>query len=429
MRQVGIIGGSESGVGAALLALKEGFIPFVSDFGKINDSYKKVLNENSIEFEESGHTFERLCQSEFIVKSPGVSTTAPIIQKLNDNGLSVISEIEFGSRYYKGKILAITGSNGKTTTAGLLFHTLVQAGVNVGIGGNYGYSFAGIIAESSPEYIVLEISSFQLDDVDTFKPYISTILNITPDHLDRYDFNMSKYAQAKFKICKFQDSNDYFLYNAHDEESKKLLSSVNEEINKIAVDSEQFQNGIVKSDGSLMQLALKGKHNLYNSFVVKTYAELIGLTEDQIEAGLSTFVNLPHRLEIVRELDGVTYINDSKATNVDSVFYALDAMTTSVVWIVGGQDKGNDYSVLFPLIDEKVKAIICLGADNSKLLSVFEGKDIISTHNVEDAIKMARNKSQVGDTILLSPACASFDLFKNYMDRGDQFRNEVNKLK
>jgi UDP-N-acetylmuramoylalanine--D-glutamate ligase len=240
---------------------------------------------------------------------------------------------------------------------------------------------------------------------------------------------MLKYAQAKFKICKFQDSNDYFLYNAHDEESKKLLSSVNEEINKIAVDSEQFQNGIVKSDGSLMQLALKGKHNLYNSFVVKTYAELIGLTEDQIEAGLSTFVNLPHRLEIVRELDGVTYINDSKATNVDSVFYALDAMTTSVVWIVGGQDKGNDYSVLFPLIDEKVKAIICLGADNSKLLSVFEGKDIISTHNVEDAIKMARNKSQVGDTILLSPACASFDLFKNYMDRGDQFRNEVNKLK
>lgn len=429
MKQVGIIGGSESGIGAALLALKQGFIPFVSDFGIIKDAYKKTLTDHKIAFEENGHSEDKLAESEFIVKSPGVPTNAPVIVNLEHKGIPVLSEIEFGSRYYKGKILAITGSNGKTTTAGLLYHTLSSAGLDVMIGGNYGYSFAGIIADKNPEYIVLEISSFQLDDVISFKPFVSTILNITADHLDRYDYDMNKYAQAKFKIAQNQDQNDYFIYNAADEESLKLLHSVTNPVRMIAVNPETFKNGITKANGTLMNLSLKGKHNLYNSYVVKVMSELAGLTEEQIEAGLSTFVNLPHRLEVVRILDGVTYINDSKATNVDSVFYALDAMTTPVVWIVGGQDKGNDYSTLKTLTDDKVKSVVCLGADNQKLLQFFGNKDIISTNNISDAVKAARSKATSGDTILLSPACASFDLFKNYIDRGDQFKKEVNNLK
>jgi UDP-N-acetylmuramoylalanine--D-glutamate ligase len=428
MRKIGIIGGSESGVGAAILALKQGLIPFVSDFGIIKDGYKTILLEKGIKFEENGHSLDQLVDCELIVKSPGVPVNAPVIKRLEETGISIISEIEFGSRYYEGKILAITGSNGKTTTAGLLYHTLSKAGLNVKIGGNYGYSFAGIIAEENPEYIVLEISSFQLDDVTSFKPYISTILNITADHLDRYDYNMSKYALSKFKICSNQDHGDYFIYNASDEESIKLLPTINNNVQKVAVDPANFQEGILKSDGTMMNLSLRGKHNLYNSYVVKTYCAILELTEDQIEAGLSTFENLPHRLEVVRILDGITYINDSKATNVDSVYYALEAMNSPVIWIVGGQDKGNEYSVLQSLVDSKVKAIICLGADNSKLLNIYQDFTIESTASMVEAVQAAKAKSVTGDTVLLSPACASFDLFKNYMDRGDQFKKEVSKL-
>jgi UDP-N-acetylmuramoylalanine--D-glutamate ligase len=428
MRKIGIIGGSESGVGAAILALKQGLIPFISDFGTIKDGYKTILLEKGIKFEENGHSLDQLVDCELIVKSPGVPGNAPVIKRLEETGISIISEIEFGSRYYKGKILAITGSNGKTTTAGLLYHTLSKAGLNVKIGGNYGYSFAGIIAEDNPEYIVLEISSFQLDDVTSFKPYISTILNITADHLDRYEYNMSKYALSKFKICSNQDQGDYFIYNASDEESIKLLPTIHNEMQKVAIHPANFEEGILKSDGTMMNLSLRGKHNLYNSYVVKTYCEILRLTEAQIEAGLSTFENLPHRLEVVKILDGVTYINDSKATNVDSVYYALEAMNSPVIWIVGGQDKGNDYSVLQSLVDSKVKAIICLGADNGKLLNIYMDFPIESTSSMDEAVQAAKAKSVTGDTVLLSPACASFDLFKNYMDRGDQFKKEVSKL-
>ncbi|HMP30406.1 MAG TPA: UDP-N-acetylmuramoyl-L-alanine--D-glutamate ligase [Saprospiraceae bacterium] len=428
MRRVGIIGGSESGVGAALLALSQDLVPFVSDYGVINDAYKKVLIEKSINFEENGHSFDLLSTCDMIVKSPGVPAHAPIISQLLSTGIPIISEIEFGSRYYQGKILAITGSNGKTTTAGLLYHTLSKAGLDVKIGGNYGYSFAGIIAEDNPEYIVLEISSFQLDDVTTFKPYIATILNITADHLDRYDYDITKYGRSKYKICKNQDANDYFIYNATDPESLKLLPSVNSSVKTIGVDVRAFDQGILKSNGEPMAIALKGKHNLYNSYVVKTFCEILGLSENQIEDGLSTFINLPHRLEVIRVLDGVTYINDSKATNIDSVYYALEAMTTPVVWIVGGQDKGNDYGVLAPLVAEKIRSIVCMGADNQKLLKAYQAYDVYSTSSVTEAVQIARAKAKIGDTVLLSPACASFDLFKNYMDRGDQFRNEVYKL-
>lgn len=428
--KVVVIGGGESGVGAALLAKKQGFDVFVSDFGNIEDKNKVELTSNSIPFEEGGHNFERLLVAEVVIKSPGVPGHAPALRMLKERGRKVISEIEFGYLFFSGLTIAITGSNGKTTASGLLYHVLKTAGWNVELGGNYGKSFARILAESTdqPDCMVLEVSSFQLDDIDTFKPHVSILLNITPDHLDRYEYQMSKYVDSKFRIAENQGSEDYFIYNTDDDEIKLMMDTFTGKVHLVPIAQPDYINGIPSKDGSgIFELSIEGKHNRFNACCVVEACRNVGLTEKQIREGLKSFVNLPHRLENVASINGVRYINDSKATNVDSVYYALDAMKAPVVWIAGGTDKGNDYSVLIPLVKEKVKVLICLGIDNQKLFSDFEGiiPKILETQSVTQAIEFAKENSVSGDIVLLSPACASFDLFRNYMDRGDQFKAAV----
>jgi UDP-N-acetylmuramoylalanine--D-glutamate ligase len=430
MKKIGIIGGSESGVGAALLAAKLGHTPFVSDGGSLKDSYREKLVSLNISFEEGGHTIDKLLESDMVVKSPGVPDKAPIMKSLSAAGIEIISEVEFASRHYNGKILAITGSNGKTTTTGLLYHTLKNAGLDVEVAGNIGYSFAGLVAEQQPEYVVIEVSSFQLDNVNGFSPYISTVLNVTADHLDRYDYDIEKYADAKYRIAESQKSSDHFIYNADDKYTLSRLHSRPIKPSLHSIKGQDFKNGILKSDGSKYLLSLQGLHNLYNCYTVYTFCTILGIPEVKIAEGLATFVNQAHRLEKIRELNKVIYINDSKATNVDSVYFALEAMETKVVWIAGGQDKGNDYTPLMSLVKDRVSALVCLGADNKKLVDTFQGKiPVVSTSDVNQAVHEARVLAKEGDTVLLSPACASFDLFKNYMDRGDQFRAAVNNLK
>lgn len=431
MKKVVIIGGGESGVGAAILAQKLGFDVLVSDFGAISETFKKELSSNNIPFEEMGHSLEKMVTFDIAVKSPGVPDHAPVLQTLKQNDIKIISEIEFGFLYYSGKILAVTGSNGKTTTSGLLYHVLKSAGKNVALGGNYGKSFARIIAEETPEMMVLEISSFQLDDIETFKPFVSILLNITPDHLDRYDYKMANYVNSKFRISMNQSSDDYFIYNGDDAEIKERIVSFSGAPNQIVVSKDNYINGIVsKETGQNFEVSIKGNHNLFNAACVVETCRLIGLNEEQIAKGLRTFVNLPHRLEFCGVINSVEFINDSKATNVDSVFYALDAMTKPVIWIAGGTDKGNDYSVLFPLVKNKVKALICLGIDNEKLKESFKPHipAIYETTKVSEAVETGLKLGAPGEVVLLSPACASFDLFKNYMDRGDQFKKCVEIL-
>lgn len=428
MKSVAIIGGGESGIGAALLAKKKGLDVFLSDIGIIDDKSKVELISNSIPFEEGGHDYERLLVAEVVVKSPGVPEHAPALGVLQEKGRKVISEIEFGSLFYSGLTIAITGSNGKTTTSGLLYHILLSAGLDVALGGNYGKSFARIVAEGHPAYMVLEVSSFQLDNIETFKPYISILLNITPDHLDRYKYSMDLYATAKFNITSNQEASDYFIYNADDPEIKARLDRFQTHAKKVPVFQKDYEQGLRTRDGEgFFEYSLMGKHNLLNGQCVVEACRLLGLTESQINHGLATFVNLPHRLEKVTDVDGLTFINDSKATNVDSVYYALDAMRQPVVWIAGGTDKGNDYSVLMPLVKKKVKALICLGVDNEKLKQSFRGviPVIEETRSVRQAVSLAYEHGESGDIVLLSPACASFDLFKNYMDRGEQFKEAV----
>lgn len=428
MKSVAIIGGGESGVGAALLAKKKGLDVFLSDIGIIDDKSKVELISNSIPFEEGGHDYERLLVAEVVVKSPGVPEHAPALRVLQEKGRKVISEIEFGSLFYSGLTIAITGSNGKTTTSGLLYHILQSAGLDVALGGNYGKSFARIVSEGHPAYMVLEVSSFQLDNIETFKPNISILLNITPDHLDRYKYSMDLYAAAKFNITAYQDASGYFIYNADDPEIKSRLDRFHTKAKKIAVHQEDYEHGLRTGDGiGFYDYSLMGKHNLLNGQCVVEACRVLGLTESQINHGLATFVNLPHRLEKVTDINGVTFINDSKATNVDSVYFALDAMRQPVVWIAGGTDKGNDYSVLMPLVKEKVKALICLGVDNEKLKQSFQGiiPVIEETRSVSQAVSLSYVLGKPGDIVLLSPACASFDLFKNYMDRGDQYKEAV----
>ncbi|MEZ4910448.1 MAG: UDP-N-acetylmuramoyl-L-alanine--D-glutamate ligase [Saprospiraceae bacterium] len=432
-QKVVILGGGESGIGAALLAKKNGMDVFVSDAGILNPVHKDTLISHMIPFEEGGHDFNRVLVTEVVVKSPGVPEHAPILGMLKEKGRKVISEIEFGHLFYSGLTIAVTGSNGKTTTSGLLYHILKSAGKNVALGGNYGKSYARILAEESPEIMVLEISSFQLDDIETFKPHIALLLNITPDHLDRYDYQMRNYVSSKFRITENQNKSDYFIYNADDKEITSYIAEGHPiNANKIQITQQQYINGISsKDDSGNFTLTIQGKHNLFNACVSVEACRLLGLTEAEIRKGLETFVNLPHRLESVGIIRGVEFINDSKATNVDSVFYALDAMQKPTIWVAGGTDKGNDYSVLMPLVQQKVKALICLGVDNSKLFSAFS-KDlqhIVETHSVHEVISRALSIAQEGDVVLLSPACASFDLFKNYMDRGDQFRNAVQSYK
>ena len=428
MKKVVIIGAGESGVGAALLAKKKGLDVFVSDYGLIDEKYKKELTDFNIPFEEGGHDFEKVLVTEVVIKSPGVPEHAPVLRMLKEHGRKVISEIEFGHLFFSGLTIAVTGSNGKTTASGLLYHILKKGGLNVALGGNYGKSYARILAEDNPEIMVLEISSFQLDDIDTFRPFISILLNITPDHLDRYDYKMANYVNSKFRIAMNQVESDYFIYNGDDAEIKNKMSEYTGKANKICITSDKYTNGVPSKDGTgNFEISIKGKHNLFNAACTVEAARIMGLSEDKIAEGLRTFKNLPHRLESCGMINGVEFINDSKATNVDSVYYALDAMTKPVVWIAGGTDKGNDYSVLFPLVEKRVKALICLGLDNEKLKNSFKPHIpiIFESIKVSEVVETGLKVAAPGDAVLLSPACASFDLFKNYMDRGDQFKEEV----
>ncbi|MBK6497722.1 MAG: UDP-N-acetylmuramoyl-L-alanine--D-glutamate ligase [Saprospiraceae bacterium] len=432
MKSVTIIGAGESGVGAALLAKKMGMDVFVSDFGSIAEHYKKELTDSNVPFEEGGHDFEKVLVTEVVVKSPGVPEHAPVLRMLKEKGRKVISEIEFGHSFYSGLTIAVTGSNGKTTTSGLLYHVLKTAGLNVALGGNYGRSFARIIAEDAPEVMVLEISSFQLDDIETFKPHIAILLNITPAHLDRYEYKMANYVNAKFRVAMNQTSADYFIINGDDPEITNKMQEFAGEQKVIRITEDAYLQGIVSKDASkIFELSIKGRHNLFNAACVVEACRMLNLPEHAIATGLKSFVNLPHRLESCGEINGIEFINDSKATNVDSVYYALDAMTKSVIWIAGGTDKGNDYSVLFPLIKDRVKALICLGLDNEKLKNTFKPHipAIYETTKVSEAVETGLKLGESGDVVLLSPACASFDLFKNYMDRGDQFKACVEGLK
>lgn len=430
MKKVVIIGAGESGVGAALLAKKKGLDVFVSDYGLIDEKYKKELTDFNIPYEEGGHDFEKVLVTEVVIKSPGVPEHAPVLRMLKQNGRKVISEIEFGHLFFSGLTIAITGSNGKTTASGLLYHILKTGGLNVALGGNYGKSYARILAEDNPEVMVLEISSFQLDDIETFKPYVSILLNITPDHLDRYDYKMENYVNSKFRITMNQTESDYFIYNGDDVEIKKKMVEQVTKACKISITSDKYLNGIPSKDGTgNFEISIKGKHNLFNAACTVEAARIMGLSDQKIAEGLKSFKNLPHRLESCGDINGVEFINDSKATNVDSVYYALDAMTKPVVWIAGGTDKGNDYSVLYPLIKGRVKALICLGLDNEKLKESFKPHipAIFETTKVSEVVEIGLKLAAPGDVVLLSPACASFDLFKNYIDRGNQFKEQVAK--
>ncbi len=432
MKNIAVIGAGESGLGAALLARKMNYNVFVSDAGIIDDKIKVEFISNSISFEEGNHDFEKLLVADVVVKSPGVPGNAPVLRMLKEMGRRIISEIEFGFIHYSGLTIGITGSNGKTTTSGLLYHVLHRAGWNVALGGNYGHSFARIIAEENPECVVLEISSFQLDDIDNYRSNISILLNITPDHLDRYDYELDKYVAAKFRITENQTKTDTFIFNADDPYINQGIQSYPSNASLISVHDSDYLQGIKALDGTgNFEIAIKGRHNLLNAYCVVAACRTLGLSEAEIREGLATFVNLPHRLEVVDTFNGITFINDSKATNVDAVFYALDAMESGVVWIAGGTDKGNDYSPLLPLVENKVKALICLGADNRKLISVFDEvvPVIKSTSNIDDAVFEAFSSASSGDVVLLSPACASFDLFRNYMDRGDQFKASIRSFK
>jgi len=440
------LGGAESGVGAAVLAKVKGFDVFLSDKGKIADHYADTLREWKIPFEEGQHSEELILNADEVVKSPGIPTAAPMVQKLMQQGTPILSEIEFAGRYDTAKKICITGSNGKTTTTSLIYYLLQQAGLNVGLGGNIGKSYAFQVATEHFDYYVLEISSFQLDNVYDFRPDIAIITNITPDHLDRYNYNMEEYVKAKFRITRNLRPEDCFIFDSDD-------AITIDHLNKIIIQAKMLpftQNGkvdqgaylegekiVVKYEESeseiyLKELALGGKHNIYNSMAAALAAKAVDIDDETIRGSLATFEPIEHRLEPVLSIKDVLYINDSKATNVDSAWYALECQTKPVVWIVGGKDKGNDYSVLSDLVKEKVKAIVCLGVDNSKIHAAFE--DIVGSENITDtgsadaAVKAASRFASPGDVVLLSPCCASFDLFSCYEDRGEQFKAAVRNL-
>lgn len=438
-----VLGGGESGVGAALLGKKQGFQVFLSDKNFMKEEYRKKLEENQIEFEEGKHSEEIILKADWIVKSPGIPTANELIQKIKQKEIKVVSEIEFASRFTQSKIIAITGSNGKTTTTSLIGHILQEEGFKVGLGGNIGKSFAELVIDDSYDYYVLEISSFQLDDIVSFRPYIAILLNITPDHLDRYDYKLGNYAQAKFKITEFQTENEYFVYNFDDDVITELLKNINTKAKKIPYSmNEKLNEGTYAEDKNVVVnypekleldasgFSLRGKHNLSNSMAAATVANILKIKKDNLRRSLSDFTTIEHRLEFVLKVGGVEFINDSKATNVNSVYYALESMTNPTVWIVGGQDKGNDYTELIPLVKKKVKAIVCLGADNQKIISTFENlvDNLVEAKTMEEAARKAYVLGRKGDTVLLSPACASFDLFKDYKDRGEQFKREVKRL-
>ena len=442
-----VLGAGESGTGAALLAQKMGYAVFVSDFGPIAYQYKKELEQALIPFEENQHTEDRILTANEVIKSPGIPDKAPIIKKLIERNIPIISEIEFASRYTKAKLISITGSNGKTTTTMLTYHILRSAGLNVGLAGNIGKSFAKQVAFENFEYYVLEISSFMLDNMYSFKADIAVLLNITPDHLDRYDYKMENYSDSKFRIIQNQQVDDVFIYCADDEEVKKGLSKriINSKTYPFSIEKTLEQGAFLQEEQiiinlhhtnqefltmSLKDLALQGKHNLYNSMASGIVAKVLELRNETIRESMGSFTNIEHRLEHVAKISGIDFINDSKATNVNSTWYALESMPGDVVLILGGVDKGNDYRMLKDLVKSKVKSIVCLGKDNKSIHEAFEDdvEVIVNTFSANEAVQIAYHLAKKGDTVLLSPACASFDLFKNYEDRGNQFKKAVKEL-
>lgn len=444
MQRLVILGGGESGVGTAILGKKEGYDVFVSDFGKMNDKYKDVLNQYEIKWEDEQHTEELILNADVVMKSPGIPDKAPIVKKLVEKGIPVISEIEFADQFNQALTIGITGSNGKTTTTMLTYHLLKEGGLNVGLGGNIGKSFAWQVAEEKFDSYVLELSSFQLDGIINYKPHIAIITNISPDHLDRYEYKYENYIASKFRITMNQTEDDYLIYDADDEAISNWLQNnkVRAQLIPFSI-SKRIENGAYLNNNTMeininqeeflmetAQIALEGKHNMKNAMAATSVAQLMRIRKQTIRESLSNFQGVEHRLEKVLKIQNVQYVNDSKATNVNASFFALDSVTTPTVWIMGGVDKGNDYSELMSLVHEKVKAIICLGIDNKKIIDAFGNiVDImVEVDNMHDAVNTARHIAEKGDTVLLSPACASFDLFQNYEDRGNQFKREVRNL-
>ncbi len=442
-----ILGGGESGVGTAILAKKKGYDVFVSDFGKISDKYKKDLTNNDIQWEEEQHTEDLILNADQVMKSPGIPDKVSIVKKLVAKNIPVISEIEFASKFTTAVLIGITGSNGKTTTTMLTYHLLKQGGLNVGLGGNIGKSFAWQVANENYDYYVLELSSFQLDGCYNFNPHIAIITNISPDHLDRYDYKYENYVESKFRITQNQTATDYFIYDADDETINNWLNinkkakikaqlvpfSITKSIENGAYLNKNIMEININEEEFLMettQIALEGKHNFKNAMAATSVANILRIRKQTIRESLSNFQGVEHRLEKVLKIHNVQYINDSKATNVNATFFALDSMTSPTIWILGGVDKGNDYSELMALVNEKVKAIICLGLDNKKIIDAFGNivDMMVEVDNMHDAVNTAKHIAEKGDAVLLSPACASFDLFQNYEDRGNQFKEQVRNL-
>jgi UDP-N-acetylmuramoylalanine--D-glutamate ligase len=444
MPRLVILGGGESGVGTALLGKQKGYDVFVSDFGKIKENYKEVLTNNEIKWEDEQHTEALILNADVVMKSPGIPDKAPIVKKLVEKGIQVISEIEFAAPFTNAITIGITGSNGKTTTTMLTYHLLKEGGLNVGLAGNIGKSFAWQVAFENYDYYVLELSSFQLDGIINYKPHIAILTNISPDHLDRYEYKYENYIESKFRITLNQSNQDYLIYDADDEAIHNWLQinkvkaqlipfSITQNLEKGATLKNNTMEININQEEFLMEtadIALEGKHNLKNAMAATSVATILRIRKQTIRESLSNFQGVEHRLEKVLKIQNVQYINDSKATNVNATFFALDSMKTPTVWIVGGVDKGNDYAELMPLVFEKVKAIICLGVENKKIIDAFGNMvDImVEVDNMHDAVNTARHIAEKGDSVLLSPACASFDLFENYEDRGNQFKSEVRNL-
>ena len=443
-KKIVVLGAGESGVGAAVLALKNGFEVFVSDHGKIADKYKQKLKRYMVAYEEGQHTEEMILKADEVIKSPGIPESSGIVQKIVAKKIPVISEIEFAGRYSKAKMIGITGTNGKTTTTMLTYHLLKKAGLNVGLAGNVGKSFAWQVAESNHDYYVIELSSFQLDGIVEFKCDIAVLTNITPDHLDRYDNDLKNYAYSKFRIIQNQTASDCFIYCADDEITNRYLTEMKVKaqtypfsIKKKLPEGAWLDNEIINIKTNLNhytmnihELALQGKHNLYNSMAAGIAARVLDIRKEIVRESLSDFRSIEHRLEHVSTVHGIEFVNDSKATNINSTWYALESFAKPVILILGGVDKGNDYSMLTDLVKEKVKAIVCLGKDNRKIIKAFKGvvETIVETSSADEAVRSSYQLGKGGDVVLLSPACASFDLFENYEDRGRQFKKAVKAL-
>ncbi len=442
-KKVVVLGAGESGMGAALLAKKKGYQVFVSEQNELSPERQSLLQKQGIEWESGKHSPDVMKNAEWVVKSPGIPSDSPLVENLKKKGLVIVSEIEFAAQYTTATLIGITGTNGKTTTTLLTYQILKDAGLNVGLAGNIGTSFAYQVATASFDYYVLEISSFQLDDIRQFAPHIAVITNITPDHLDRYNYRLEEYVQSKLKITQNQTEKDFFLFNSEDPVLKNALEKASIQSKKVPLGNTQKGEGAYLKEDNITihlenkttmintaQFPLSGRHNLLNAMAASTVARLLDIRKESIRESLTHFKGAPHRMEKVLTIQHVSYINDSKATNINATFFALDSMETPFVWIVGGVDKGNDYEILLPMVRKKAKAIICLGVDNEKLRNTFENvTDIfIETQSMSEAVKIAHKVAVPKDTVLLSPACASFDLFQNYEDRGNQFKEAVRNL-